>query len=104
MKAQWPIKWDGKTWTGGGAGGWTLTEVELGAMLRAAEPSLSFSDRHDAMAKAIGVPSLANRKADRALQLLRKAGLLEYRAGQTQRGWARLPCDEGTVPFPDLSL
>jgi hypothetical protein len=56
---------------------WTLTLDELTALLKAV-PDKS------AMCDALGVDRLSHRKANHALQLLRKARLIEYVSG-----WSR---------------
>lgn len=64
-------------WSGGqGSDAWTLSPEEVHA-LYAAVPS-----GRDAMLTALGVAQLSARKADRALQLLRAAKLVEYTAGR----------------------
>ena len=56
---------------GAGRGPWTLIIEELHA-LHAAIPD------NKAMLAALGITSWSSRKIDRALQLLRRAGLIEY--------------------------
>lgn len=59
---------------------WVLTSEELCALYAAV-------GNPPAMCRALGVAFLSDRKADRALQLLRRAGLIEY-AGSPKH-WRR---------------
>lgn len=69
----------GGPWTGGtGESVWTLTIEEVAACLAA------MPDKR-AMATALGCVHLSSRKADRALQLLRRAGLARHRGGKWTR-------------------
>lgn len=71
--------WTGKVYPHG-AETWTLTLDELRACLWAAPWKV-------AMCRALGVDSFSHRKADRALQLLRQAGLIRWTGSAT--GWRR---------------
>jgi len=64
---------------------WTLTLEEVRAVL------IAVPDK-PAMCAALCVSNFTDPKADRALQLLRKARLIEYRSG-----WARTPLGDAEV-------
>lgn len=64
---------------------WTLTLEEVRAVL------IAVPDK-PAMCAALGVDQFSDPKADRALQLLRKARLIEYRSG-----WTRTPLGDAEV-------
>lgn len=70
----WPGKWKGHPgWTvREGCGPEMLTVDELLRLWRAVPQG------RDAMTRALGVSHLSNRKADRALQLLRREGLVRF--------------------------
>lgn len=64
---------------------WTLTLEEVRAVL------IAVPDK-PAMCAALGVDQFSNPKADRALQILRKARLIEYRGS-----WSRTPAGDAEV-------
>lgn len=64
---------------------WTLTLDELTALLKAVPDK-------PAMCAALGVDRLSHRKANHALQLLRKARLIEYVSG-----WSRTPMGDAEM-------
>ena len=70
----WPTEWYAKTWKTLLYDGspTLLTERELHAFY------VAVPQGKEAMCRALGVSKLSYRKADRALQLLRKAKLIHY--------------------------
>ena len=84
----WPARWSGKTWSGdtGRPDAWTLTEAELLAAWQALDLYAHEAKalRHSAVGRSLGVERLQERKPDRALQLLRRAGLAVWTSAD---GW-----------------
>lgn len=86
----WPAKWYGKTWkgtgwTGRGFGQWTLTEEDLSVA-----HTYIMGTHEKVTAAGIDVvlrskPWTGGRRADRALQLLKSAGLIRF--DPKRMGW-----------------
>ncbi len=78
MPKSWPKKLKGKSWTVGlrTPHPETITEKSLRKFYEAVPKG------SQEMCKALGVAALSSRKADRALQLLKKEGLIIYKEGE----------------------
>lgn len=89
----WPHRWFGQTWTTRTpqppCTPWVLTEAELLKLYATLPRGESTSlDVERIVCEALNVECVSHRKADRALQLLKRAGLIEY-AG-SPRHWRRV--------------
>lgn len=87
---EWPKKWKDKKWSGDlsqpSYPSWELTEDELRKAFEALQKNCrgTKESRHRALCVALRVGLLSDRKADRALQLLRKEGLIRW---TSKDGW-----------------
>ena len=99
--SRWPEKWKGKVWRGniGSRWEWTLTEGELAQLFQLtpifrwephSSPMVTAQARRRArncdMSSALRGAIWGDRKTDRALQLLRRAGLIVY---DKKHGWRK---------------
>ena len=83
--AKWPKQWDGKQWrVGQNEPRATITEADVFAVWDA----LGLNDYASRIIKHFNAPDFSDRRIDRSLQTLRKAGLAEF--DKKHRCWVQL--------------